>query len=157
MNIIGEKTNDWNMVPVSMDLYSGISGILVYFIFLYKETKKEKYLQVIKRCYNSIKIYNQRRKEFDENGEKILFGGFSGETPIIYSLVVLEEQLGSMFDSNEIELIRNEILLMCERNISNDKDYDIIIGSAGVIAILLKYYEFRLYFRLSKILCRKYN
>lgn len=143
MNIIGEKTNDWNMVPVSMDLYSGISGILVYFIFLYKETKKEKYLQVIKRCYNSIKIYNQRRKEFDENGEKILFGGFSGETPIIYSLVVLEEQLGSMFDSNEIELIRNEILLMCERNISNDKDYDIIIGSAGVIAILLKYYEFK--------------
>lgn len=143
MNIIGEKTNDWNMVPVGMDLYSGISGILIYFTFLYKVTKKEKYLDVVKRCYNSIKIYCQRRKEFDEKGEKILFGGFSGETPIIYSLVILEEQLGELFDLDEIALIRNEILITCKRNITNDRDYDIIIGSAGVIAILLKYYEFK--------------
>lgn len=143
MNIIGEKTNDWNMVPVGMDLYSGISGILIYFIFLYKLTKKKKYLQIIKKCYNSIKIYCRERKEFDEKGDKILFGGFSGETPIIYALIILEQELGYMFNSNELGYLRREIFLTCKENSDKDKDYDIIIGSAGVIAILLKYYEFK--------------
>ena len=141
MNIIGEKTNDWNMVPIGLDLYSGISGILIFFIYLFKETNKERYLQVIKQCYETIKNYFNKKEKFSEFNEKILFGGFSGETPIIYSLIILEKELGEFFDLNEIESMRYNVFLSCKKNLGKNRDHDIIIGSAGVILILLKYYE----------------
>ena len=142
MNIVGEKTNDWNMVPIGLDLYSGVSGILIYFVYLYKETNNKKYLNVVRQCYESIRIYFDRKDKYDRDKDKILFGGFSGETPLIYALIILEKELGDLFNLVEIESMRNSVLLSCEENLNKSKDHDVIIGSAGVIVILLKYYEF---------------
>lgn len=139
MNIVGEKTNDWNIVPVGMDLYNGISGILIYFIYLYKETKNHKYFQVIEQCFETIRGYFNKRDKYKDN--KILFGGFSGETPIIYALIILEKELNEYFDSDELELMRSKIINSCEKSLINNQEHDVIIGSAGVILILLKYYE----------------
>ncbi|CYU92351.1 type 2 lanthipeptide synthetase LanM family protein [Streptococcus suis] len=141
MNIIGEKTNDWNMVPIGLDLYSGVSGILIFYIYLFKATNNERYLHVVKQCYETIRNYFYKKEKFSDIDEKILFGGFSGETPIIYSLIILEKELGEFFDLNEIESMRHNVFLSCKQNLVKNNDHDIIIGSAGVILILLKYYE----------------
>ncbi|QJS98749.1 type 2 lantipeptide synthetase LanM [Dolosigranulum pigrum] len=141
MNVIGEKANDWNMVPTSMDLYSGLSGIMIYFIFLYKETKQNKYLIMVKRCYKSIINYIKNVRKRTNINSEVMFGGFSGETPIIYALTILEEELGGIFDLDELEKIRSWIFKECKKNISVGNEHDIIIGSSGVIAILLRYYD----------------
>lgn len=103
MNILGEKTNDWNMVPIGCDLYNGVSGIMVFYLFLYLKTKKEEYLIYLKKCYKSLKNYLDSRKQFTTHSQ-VLFGGFSGETPIIYILLLLKIRLPEHFDIKELDI-----------------------------------------------------
>ena len=105
----GRETNDWNMVPIGCDLYNGISGIMLFYLFLYLETKKKDYLIYLKKCYRSLKYYLDSRKQFATHSQ-VLFGGFSGETPIIYVLLLLKTRMPEHFNSDELDVYIYDII-----------------------------------------------
>lgn len=140
MNILGEKTNDWNMVPIGCDLYNGISGIMIFYLFLYLETKNEEYLIYLKKCYQSLKYYLDSRKQFVTHSH-ILFGGFSGETPIIYVLLLLKTRIAEHFDPEELDVYIYDIIDDLKQGYRQDENYDVLVGSAGAIVHLLNVFE----------------
>lgn len=140
MNILGEKTNDWNMVPIGCDLYNGISGIMLFYLFLYLETKKKDYLIYLKKCYRSLKYYLDSRKQFATHSQ-VLFGGFSGETPIIYVLLLLKTRMPEHFNSDELDVYIYDIIDDLKKGYRYDENFDVLVGSAGAIIHLLNVFE----------------
>lgn len=141
INVMGEKANDWNIAPVGCDLYNGISGIILFFVNLYKLTDEKKYFKVVEKCYASLKSYLNKRLDYNPLGKNILFGGYSGESPIIYSLLSLTTELEEHFSLKDVLPLCNIIINNLKDKIKQDKDYDILIGSAGLIIQLLNLYK----------------
>lgn len=141
INVLGEKATDWNITPVGCDLYNGISGIMLFFANLYKLTGIRKYLDVTERCYVSLEMYLNKRVKYDYLSNNILYGGYSGESPVIYALLTLGTELGHRFKIKEMLQLINIIVDNFKNKIEKDKDYDILIGSSGLILHLLNLYK----------------
>lgn len=141
INVLGEKATDWNITPVGCDMYNGISGIMLFFINLYKLTDKQKYLNVVEGCLVSLENYLCKRLEHNHSGDNILFGGYSGESPIIYALLSLGTELGQHFKMKDMLQHCNIIVDTLKNKIEQDKDYDILIGSSGLIFQLINLYK----------------
>jgi len=141
INVVGEKATDWNITPIGCDLYNGTSGIILFFIYLYKLTNDAKYFTIVKKCYNSIELYFEKRSKYNPTGENVLFGGYSGESPIIYALLTLGTELTQHFNMESLLSLCNIIINNMQNKIEQDQDYDILIGSAGLIRQLLNLYD----------------
>ena len=127
----------FELQPMSEHLYGGKIGIALFFSALYALSNEEKWkdeaLNTLKSMRIQIKKGNSKRLIRAEG-----IGGMSGVGSMIYGLTKAGHLL------HELSLLEEAtILALCieEENLEQDKKYDIIEGSAGLILALLALWE----------------
>ncbi len=120
---------------VGGNIYTGLSGIALFYNYLWIVTKKYKYKEVVKEIITSL-LETIPREESLKNSEKLKTGAFNGLGGIAYTLYYIDE-------SNETDLYTNDILSVLdilECNVKNVGTQD-IINNVGNLGIVISLYE----------------
>jgi len=128
--------NRYIFQPISSTLYSGSAGIALFFAALGKISKNEIFLQQAENLLGRIK------KSFIDNPEASLLvtgvGGMSGLGGLIYTFTAV----GSILREKEYLGAASHLAsLIDQKKIEEDTNYDVVLGSAGLILALLSLYE----------------
>ncbi|HHD1382656.1 TPA: type 2 lanthipeptide synthetase LanM, partial [Staphylococcus aureus] len=118
-----------NYETMGIDLYSGLSGMLLFYGQLYIYTKSDKYLET------SIQILENIIHEFyvEENNDVSLFNGLSG---VLYVM----SQLDFILNNKKYNAFIDDLIAKISQLIHKDSQYDLIGGASGtLIALILAY------------------
>ena len=122
--------------PISSTLYSGSAGIALFFAALGKISKKVIFLQHAENLLGRIK------KSFIEDPEASILvtgtGGMSGLGGLIYTFTAVGKILGK---KKYLEFASHLASLLDQKKIEEDTNYDVALGSAGLILSLLSLYQ----------------
>lgn len=126
---VGDSHINYELAPVEGDLYSGTSGIGLFFLYLWKASGKKKYLDAAYACMHAV---IDRMQKIDEDSS-YLIGPFNGLSGYIYvfSKFYLETE-----DENMLALVKDGLLRM-KKIYHRDTNYDVISGSAGAIKVCI--------------------
>jgi len=123
--------------PTSDTLYSGRSGIALFFAALYAFSHKNKWKEAaIKSIYGlqSTLAKNPHNRWIAAHG----IGGMSGVGGVLYSLL----KIGLLLDDSSIIKTAQSLLdSIEEKHILKDTSYDLLGGSAGLLLALLCWHE----------------
>ncbi len=127
----------FELQPISDSLYSGKTGIALFFSALYCLTKEESWKQEALFALKSV-----RRQIEIGNGKRLTnalgIGGMSGIGSVIYGLTKISMLLD---EPSLLKEARELALCVTEKHLENDKMHDIIGGGAGLILALLSLWE----------------
>lgn len=127
-------TNDqhWSLMPLGMDFYDGIPGVVIFLAYLAHITREDRYRSLAKAALRTL------RRQMERGGEFLTsIGGFDGWGGLIYTLT-------------HLALLWNEPMLLAEAKtivdrisslIARDEKLDVISGSAGCIGSLVSLYR----------------
>lgn len=130
----------YSINPVGWDLYKGNCGIALYFMFLGKTLKEEKYIQYAKDTLNSVE------RIIDLNNEEVIetmgLGVFTG----VYSYIYVAHKFIQLnvYQRDELKRAWNyiyKILAFTEDNISKQDRIDVLSGISGIMGILTTIYD----------------
>lgn len=110
-------------------LYSGITGICLFYAYLNNITNNESYLEITKLCLNTILGY-KKNKSFNN------VSAFSGLGSILYCLANLYILWNEKWLLYEIK----SCLKIIDNNIKNDSAYDFLSGCSGLLSICIDLY-----------------
>ncbi len=117
------------------DIYSGLSGIALFYNYLWKVSKISKYKEVTGEIVASILETIPKEEEF-KRITKLKTGAFNGLGGTAYALFYIDESNQSNTYVNKIL----NILDMIDYNINNVETEDIINGS-GNLGVMISIYE----------------
>ena len=122
----------WELLPLKPDLYSGTSGIALFLGFLGSLTGKAHYCEAAKEVITSARLnLRQLTHQIQRIGAYMGLGGY------LYCLAELSDILNLPNTDSEI----GRIVRLIESGIELDSWYDVIAGSAGVLAVALRVHE----------------
>jgi type 2 lantibiotic biosynthesis protein LanM len=130
LTLINERT--WSLQPLGIDLYSGLPGVILYLACLGKLTGEDRYDALARAGFKSFERQIEKLRS-----SMISIGGFSGWGGVIYSLT----RLGAIWHEPVLYEKTEEVVNLVCNLIDQDKDYDVIDGSAGCIGALLSFYK----------------
>ena len=124
MNLKNQKDE---VTPIKIDFYNGLSGIAMYYYYLYKVTKADKYKEVYKMIIDTV-LNNGSIKE--------MLSPFWGRCSLLHFLLLLYK------DEHKYLNRINEIYDYIEKNLENESlPIDWLSGSAGLIQEVLNTYD----------------
>lgn len=123
--------DQWEVSKSGNGLYNGLSGILMFTVYLYNTTKEERFKLLSDQVVNTILLTKINNLDFKS--------AFFGHTSSIYALSHYKKVMDKQ-DSKIDEHI-GLVLKMLERNIEKEEFYDLLGGSSGIIIVLLNLYE----------------
>jgi type 2 lantibiotic biosynthesis protein LanM len=123
----------WSLAPLGIDLYNGVPGVTLFLARLGDITGEERYADLAR----AATITFQRRIDL-MRPVGLPIGGFNGLGGVIYSLL----QLGALWKDTSLFEQAEDLFELTARTIENDRDYDIILGSAGALSALLSFYDY---------------
>lgn len=130
------QSNALQLKPIGLTLHTGASGIAVFLACLYKITNAEKYKLL---SMSALKLVTDELSHLDKSIVTAMgIGAGVGVGSVIYSLATAGELLN---DESLIKSADDISATITKEVISNDKQFDIILGSAGCILALLKLYK----------------
>ncbi len=121
--------------PLTPNIYSGLSGIALFYNYLWKISKKYKYKEVLTEVIESILETLPQDSNF-KNLDNINVSAFTGLNGVAYALFYID-------NSNESNIYTNNILNILDIldcNIKNIGTKD-IINDIGNLGILISIYE----------------
>ncbi|HWM91356.1 MAG TPA: type 2 lanthipeptide synthetase LanM family protein [Thermoanaerobaculia bacterium] len=124
----------WRLEPMPTDLYSGLSGIALFFAHLGRLTDCGHYERLAQLALTTIR----RRIEGDPD-TLVPPGGFSGWGGVVYTLT----HLGLLWEEPELVEEAESFIGPRLSGIEKDEAYDLIGGAAGGIAALLALHRHR--------------
>ncbi|WP_192800168.1 type 2 lanthipeptide synthetase LanM family protein [Priestia endophytica] len=133
MILQGSNETKWNYSVTGPGLYDGNTGIALFFAYLYKITNNAKYKEA---AYSSINPVRELNPELTKKKD-VGVGAFLGLGGILYTL----HHMARVFKD---ENLLKECLSYCEKLpefIVNDRMYDVISGSSGLLQVLINLYE----------------
>lgn len=138
MGISLVEDKHWTLQGLSLDLYNGISGIALFLGYLGYITKENKYTELARVITNNIsKSLMQWREEQKEEFKPWPIGGFGEISGALYTLT----HLCALWDDGDLWIQAEQLVDDLASMIKYDKEYDIVTGSAGCIAVLLGYHQ----------------
>lgn len=124
--------NKWELRPSGLDLYSGLSGIILFLGYLAKISNNQRFENLTWSATNAwIRRIEANRTRFR------YIGGFCGWGGVIYSLV----HLAAIFDRQDLLAKAIEIAETSSDLIREDSLFDIIGGAAGYIVALRSLFQ----------------
>lgn len=150
-NVNNKKENSWlcyigfgndyySINPVGWDLYKGNSGMALFFMYLGKSSKEEKYIQFAKDTLNSVNRFMTAKDSNDI--ETIGFGAFTGMYSYVYTLYkFIEFDVYTKFEINRSWNNIYKILDLTNRKIESEENLDVIGGISGIMGVLVTIYE----------------
>jgi type 2 lantibiotic biosynthesis protein LanM len=124
----------WWLTPIGVDLYAGISGVALFLGYLGAIVGQARYTELAQRGIATVCGQLEELRRF-----QLGVGGFTGWGSLIYTLT----HLGTLWDMPALWNHIDTVLEWLPAQIDQDKQYDIIGGSAGCIASLLGLYRCR--------------
>jgi len=122
----------WTLVSLGVDLYDGLSGVILFLAYLGSVTKEKRYTTLAKTALTTMQRQVEDSKAFITS-----IGGFNGWGGIIYTLT----HLGVLWDEPELLDKAESLVELLPELIAKDEQLDIIGGAAGCIASLLNLYR----------------
>ncbi|MGG3805390.1 type 2 lanthipeptide synthetase LanM family protein [Metabacillus fastidiosus] len=126
VNMVNEQ---WFVAPMKQSLYDGLSGVALFLLYLYKETKEERYLETAHAAMHSA-IH-----PFIHS--KGLVSAFFGEFSVLYALLHFQKHS----PKDEYKDFMENAKTALKQRVKEDLEYDLLSGSAGVIHLLINLYE----------------
>jgi len=128
LNLVRQK--QWILVPLGLDLYDGVPGIVLFLAYLGVVSGQERYTNLARAAFETV------RRKSDPGKRKQGFrqiGGFVGWGGILYVLT----HLSALWREPELLAQAQELVEELQERIGKDQDLDIISGAAGCIGGLL--------------------
>jgi len=119
---------DWDLVPVGLDLYDGLPGIALYFAYLGEITGEAHYTAQAQTVLIAMRRLLERAPT-----SNVPIGCFGGRGGVIYVLAHLSVLWHQPQLAAEAEAIAEQLPVFIER----DSEFDIISGAAGCIGGLV--------------------
>lgn len=119
-----------NYETMGIDLYSGLSGMLLFYGQLYIKTGISKYLKISYQILETI-ISNIKNEEYNDIS---LYNGLSG---VIFAI----SQLDYILSDNKYFSFINKLLAKIKKLLHKDTQFDLIGGVSGTIIALVALYK----------------
>lgn len=123
-----EQTNLWISGSSDLNLYNGISGIMICYAYAAELFDNQKYHNISQLCFDSIRAIILKEKKGIQN-----VGAFEGIAGIIYSFAALYR----LWKIDSIKKDIKRLFKYIKPELNNDKFVDIMSGSAGALAVLI--------------------
>ncbi len=125
------KMDHYTIIPLALDLYSGLPGVALFLAYLAEVTGKEKYHWYANASANYI-LEEVERYRLTEPSKNFI-GVFDGWAGCIYTFA----HIGRVLQRKELYDTADSIIDHLAEAVSKDDRYDIMGGSAGFIMNLL--------------------
>ncbi|MFD7169306.1 type 2 lanthipeptide synthetase LanM family protein [Streptomyces violascens] len=124
--------------PIGVDLYSGLSGIGLFFRHLGRVSGQQRFSDFADRVSAEVvrRISSRRQAESPSAQDLIELGAFGPELSALY-LLTHERHLLSAARSLAYESVRDVVLAGLDVAIERDEQLDVFGGSAGCVLVLL--------------------
>lgn len=122
---------NWALMPLGIDLYSGLSGVVLYLAYLEKITNDQRYDALAKAAFNTFK------RQLEKLKLNRSVGGFGGAGGLIYTFT----HLSVLWDQPALLDEIDGIIEILPEAIAQDQELDIIGGSAGCLITLINLYK----------------
>lgn len=130
LSMIGDHA--WTLMPLGLDLYGGLPGLAFFFAYLGKATGNQTYTahaEAIVRLIQSMLAQPTTRIDS--------VGGFDGWGGLIYVFT----HLGVLWQRADLLADAERMATEVAMNVSRDRFYDVLSGTAGAVLALLALYE----------------
>jgi lantibiotic modifying enzyme len=131
----------WSLTPMDMDLYRGLSGVLLFLVYYEKVTKSTRCADLILRVWFSLQEQMPVNGSQDRITDVGVFGGLGGWLYVLLHLISQpsDTTVGGIQPAvNSLLLPTIERIAHC---VEKDEHYDIYSGASGAILALLNCYE----------------
>lgn len=125
----------WELTPAGLDLYNGIPGIALFLAYLGHTTGKTPFTLAAEETVATVLKSVAKQK----TQHRIPLGAFAGEAGLIYFLT----HCGVLWRRPELLAEAEKLAHSLAERIPDDSRFDIVSGSAGLIAVLLGLQEHR--------------
>ncbi len=124
---------DWQITSTGLDLFSGLSGILLFLGYLDRITGEASYTAIIQAGLNTMRA---AVKQFRVSGNQGGIGAFTGPSSCLYLLT----HLAAIWNDPSLLQEAAELAQLISGWIEKDEMFDLVDGAAGCIACLLTLY-----------------
>jgi type 2 lantibiotic biosynthesis protein LanM len=124
----------WALVPLGVNLYDDLAGIVLFLAYLGAVTEAEHYTTLAQAALSTLRRQVEKRQSYIKS-----IGGFDGWGGIIYTLT----HLAVLWNQPTLLTEAEKIVPRLPNLIQEDKQFDIISGAAGCIASLLSLYRYQ--------------
>ncbi|HEY9634724.1 MAG TPA: type 2 lanthipeptide synthetase LanM family protein [Coleofasciculaceae cyanobacterium] len=128
LTLINER--HWSLVPLGINLYDGLPGVVLFLAYLGDITKEERYTTLAQAALTTL------RHKIGQSFLKSI-GGFNGRGGLIYTLA----HLGVLWNEPALLAEAQAVVELLPAMIDLDEHFDIISGAAGCIGSLLSLYR----------------
>lgn len=129
LNIDCTEMKRWKITPLDESLYGGLSGIALFFLILYIETKKTKYFTIYKKLINTA---------ISQCKTTVFSSAFTGYLSPIYPLLFEKKYLNSIEDPRFFNTTLEKLGNMTLEQISAMQSVDYISGKSSIILLLIQ-------------------
>lgn len=135
---LGDDDNfSWDIRPISVYLYEGLSGIAIFFAAINKVFQCAKYEEVLNAVAESLFQYTDSLLEDEQDLKEEDSGIFNGEAGLVYTYCLLYK-----ITNRKIYLeyaVRHVDILAAA--IQSDNKFDLVYGNSGAVIALVEMYE----------------
>lgn len=122
---------NWALMPLGIDVYSGLTGVILFLAYLEKVTQDQRYDELARAAFKTL------MRQLEQHKPSRAVGGFGGLGGLIHTfthLSVLWQQPALLDEANRIVETLPE-------TIEQDQEFDIIAGAAGCLISLINLYK----------------
>ncbi|MFC0523606.1 type 2 lanthipeptide synthetase LanM family protein [Pontibacillus salicampi] len=134
---VGVEEIQWRLSPMGDTLYDGLSGMAMTYLSLWLVTGNIYYLGIASDITEDIITRFQDLDIQDETKQTMSIGAFSGLSSIVYLLMNMD----AVLEETKYRQLAIDITKKIPHFLNQDKEYDIVSGSAGAIVVLINCYK----------------
>src|SRR5262245_10432434 len=124
--------DQWSLMPLGLDLYSGLPGVTLFLAYLGAITEEERYTSLAQAALTTL-----RRQIEQDQSYTTSIGGYGGWGGVIYTLT----HLGSLWSEPGLLAEAEKIVERLPNLIEQDDHFDLVAGAAGCIGSLIGLYR----------------
>jgi type 2 lantibiotic biosynthesis protein LanM len=119
---------NWEIVPLGMDLYGGLPGITLFLAYAGVVLREERYTDLARRALSAV----MRQVELLREGMPDI-GGYEGWGGVLYTLT----HLGVLWGDAALLSQAEDIVEVLAGFVDGDEEFGVVRGAAGAVASLL--------------------
>ncbi|WP_458458222.1 type 2 lanthipeptide synthetase LanM [Pseudobutyrivibrio sp.] len=127
INLDCDSREHWGLVPSDIGVYSGLSGIAIVYLELYRKTQEKRFLD----CYHKLMktaVKNTKHTTFES--------AFTGWLSPVYPMILEKIYLNTVCDLDYLKRTVSHLDKVTVENLDKLKHHDYIAGFAGIVRLL---------------------
>lgn len=148
INFDCDSSEHWGFVPADVGVYSGLSGIAIVYMELYRKTHEKRFLY----CYHKL------MKTAVKNAKQTIFeSAYTGWLSPVYPMILEKIYLNTVYDLDYLKRTVSHLDKVTVENLDKLKHHDYVAGFAGIVRLLRLIQKFLPEVNLSDETVEKFN